>query len=134
MEKSNAHLFYNYNVISFFLDQFGLIIKHGKTEIFYFSKLHSIFNSPPTSVNLKALFLNPKIYGNILVLFLIENFCSDNTLNFTWTKHCQLSRVWKYLAILYEAYFFSKNIFYIKPVYYPLSCIAFFYGIITMHC
>jgi len=45
LEKSNAYLFYSYNISSL-LKQFGLIIKHGKTEI-YFSRSHGIFNSPP---------------------------------------------------------------------------------------
>jgi len=31
---SNSNLFCSYHVISFLLGQFGLIIKHGKTEVF----------------------------------------------------------------------------------------------------
>jgi len=46
LEKSNTYFFCSYNVISFLLEQFGLIIKHGKTENFHFSRLHGIFNPP----------------------------------------------------------------------------------------
>jgi len=43
----NANLFCSYNVISFLLHKFGLIIKHGKTDVFHFSRAHRPFN-PPT--------------------------------------------------------------------------------------
>ena len=39
---SNANLFCSYNVISFFLMKFRLVIEHGKTKVFYFSRLHSL--------------------------------------------------------------------------------------------
>ena len=35
---SNSHLFCNYNVLSKLLDNFGLVIEHAKTEIFYFNR------------------------------------------------------------------------------------------------
>jgi len=50
---SNANLLCSYNVISFFLTRFGLIIEHSKTEVFHFSRSHGIFNSP--SLDLTAL-------------------------------------------------------------------------------
>ena len=43
---SNSHLFCSYNILSKLLDSFGLIIKHSKTEIFYFSRSQGIFNPP----------------------------------------------------------------------------------------
>ena len=61
LEKSNSHLFYSYNVISSLLKQFGLIIKHRKTKIFHFSRLHRVFNSPPLDFNiLGGPILHPK--------------------------------------------------------------------------
>ena len=50
---SNANLFYSYNIISNLLTKFGLIIEHGKTEVFYFSRSQGIFNPP--SLNLISL-------------------------------------------------------------------------------
>ena len=58
---SNSHLFCSYNVLSNLLDSFGLIIKHSKTEIFYFNRSHGLFNPPP--LNLSSLggpILRPK--------------------------------------------------------------------------
>ena len=36
LEKTNSYFFCSYNIISFLLEQFGLVIKHGKTENFTF--------------------------------------------------------------------------------------------------
>jgi len=43
-KKTNSYLFCSYNVISSLLDQFGLVIEYKKSEIFYFSRSHEIFN------------------------------------------------------------------------------------------
>ena len=42
----NSFLFCSYNIDFSLLKKFGFIMKHGKTEIFHFSRLHSIFDSP----------------------------------------------------------------------------------------
>ena len=39
--------FCNYYIISFLLEQFRLIIKHGKIEVFHFSRLHRVFKPLP---------------------------------------------------------------------------------------
>lgn len=39
---SNENLFYSYNVISTLLTKFGLIMEHRKTEVFHFSRKHSV--------------------------------------------------------------------------------------------
>jgi len=46
LDRINAYLFCSYNIISSLLKQFGLIIKHGKTEVFYFSRSYDFFNPP----------------------------------------------------------------------------------------
>ena len=43
---SNSHLFCSHYIMFFLLKQFGLIIEHGKIEVFYFSRLHEAFNPP----------------------------------------------------------------------------------------
>jgi len=43
-EISNSKLFCSYQIMLFLLEQFGLIIEYGKTEIFYFSRLYGVFN------------------------------------------------------------------------------------------
>ena len=55
---SNSHLYYSYNVLINFLEKFGLVVKHSKTEIFHFNRSHSAFNPP-------SLDLSP-LGGNIL--------------------------------------------------------------------
>jgi len=42
----NFNLFCSYQIMSLLLEQFGLIIKHGKTEVFHFSRMHRVFNLP----------------------------------------------------------------------------------------
>ena len=49
----NANLFYSYSIISSFLLKYGLIIKHGKTDVFHFSKSHGTFN--PSLLNLSSI-------------------------------------------------------------------------------
>ena len=61
LEKTNSFLFCSYNVISSFLDQFGLVIKYGKTEAFHFSRSQGTFNPPPLDLlTLGDLILSPK--------------------------------------------------------------------------
>ena len=45
-KKTNSFLFCNYNIISSLLDRFGLAIKYGKTEVFYFFRSQEDFNPP----------------------------------------------------------------------------------------
>ena len=49
----NSNHFCSYHIMSLLLDQFGLVIEHGKTEVFYFFRSHSIFN--PLSLDLSLL-------------------------------------------------------------------------------
>jgi len=51
-DVSNSWLFCSYNIITNFLDKFGFIIKHSKTEVFHFSRLHGPFNPPPLNLSL----------------------------------------------------------------------------------
>ena len=46
----NANLFCSYNVISSILLKYGLIIKHRKTDAFYFTRPHGTFNPPPLNL------------------------------------------------------------------------------------
>ena len=52
LEKTSSFLFYSYNIVFSLLDQFGLVIEHGKTEVFYFSKSHSTFNLFPLDLSI----------------------------------------------------------------------------------
>jgi len=48
---SNANLFCSYNIMSSLLSKFGLIIEHGKTNVFHFSRAHGAFNPPPLDLS-----------------------------------------------------------------------------------
>jgi len=48
---SNSLLFCSFNVISNLLSKFGLIVKHSKTDVFHFSRLHSPFNPSPLDLS-----------------------------------------------------------------------------------
>jgi len=49
----NFHLFCSYNVALILLSDFGLLVKHSKTEIFHFSRSIGSFNPP--SLDLSSL-------------------------------------------------------------------------------
>jgi len=48
---SNSQIFCSYNVLSKLLTDFGLVIEHGKTEIFHFNRSHGVFNPPPLDLS-----------------------------------------------------------------------------------
>jgi len=57
----NTNLFYSYNVISSLLLKFGLIVKHGKTDVFHFSRLHRAFDPSPLDLSpIRGSLLLPK--------------------------------------------------------------------------
>ena len=51
-EILNANLFCSYHVISHLLYHFGLVIKQGKTEVFYFSRVQGAFNPSPLDLSI----------------------------------------------------------------------------------
>ena len=57
LNVSNSWLFCSYNVITNLLDKFGLVVEHSKTDVFYFSRSHGLFNPLP----LNLLFLSGHI-------------------------------------------------------------------------
>ena len=60
-EKTNSFLFYSYNIISFLLDQFDLVIKHGKTKVFHFSQTYGLFSPPILDISsIGGHILSPK--------------------------------------------------------------------------
>ena len=69
---SNSYLFCSYNVLTNLLKKFGLVVKHFKTEIFHFNRLHGVFNSSPLNLTLLG--------GNVL----------------------QPNNTWKYLRFIFE--------------------------------
>ena len=74
---SNANLFCCYNIISSLLTKCSLVVEHRKTNIFHFSKSHSLFNPPSLDLSpLEGLILLPKDTWKYL------GFIFDYKLNF----------------------------------------------------
>ena len=60
-EKMNSVLFCSYNIISFLFEQFSLVIKYGKCEVFHLSRFHDIFDPPPIDISqFGGFILKPK--------------------------------------------------------------------------
>jgi len=107
------------------LDQSGLFIKHKKTKVFHFSRLHNIFDSPPLDLSiLRDPILYPKDTWHYL------RFTFDRKLSFQqhikfysnkalWTVKCSVTP--------YVDYFPIRNAFSIEHVYFLLSCIVFLF-------
>jgi len=56
----NTNLFCSYNIVSNLLTKFSLVIEHGKTEVFHFSRQRGGFNPPPVDLTLiGGTFLHP---------------------------------------------------------------------------
>ena len=43
---SNSKLFYSYQIMLLLLEQFGIIIEHGKREVFHYFRAQEVFNLP----------------------------------------------------------------------------------------
>jgi len=93
-DKKNSHFFCSYSIISSLLEQFGFIIKHIKTKVFYFSRLHSLFNFP--SLNL--------------------SYIGDSIL---YPKDS-----WKYLGIIFDRklFFYQHIKFYVNKALFIVKC------------
>ena len=53
LEKYLKNLNNSYNVVFNLLFKFSLLVKHSKTEVFHFFRLHRVFN--PSSLNLSTI-------------------------------------------------------------------------------
>ena len=61
ISHSNTNLFFSYNIILSLLLKFSLIVEHGKTDAFHFSRLHGTFDSPPLNLSpIRGPLLLPK--------------------------------------------------------------------------
>ena len=70
IQVSNTNLFCSYNIASSLLSKFGLVVEHGKFEVFYFSRSHGIFNSFPLDlISLEGPVLHPKNIQHYLEFF-----------------------------------------------------------------
>jgi len=70
-KKSNVNLFCSYNIILSLFNQFGLVIKHNKSEVFYFLRLTKNIYLPLLDLrSLDDSLLHPKYMWRYLDFFL----------------------------------------------------------------
>ena len=84
---SNAHIFCSYNVVFNLLTKFELHIKHLKTKVFHFSRVHSTFNPPPLNLfPLSGSTLSPKPSWHYLGFIFNRKLSFHNHINFYANK------------------------------------------------
>jgi len=92
-KKLNANLFYSYNIIPSLFNQFSLIIKYNKSEVFYFSR-------STKSTHSFLLDLRPLNKKNLVLELTQENSIENSV------QDC-LSYILNYHSLCY--YFFSLS-------------------------
>jgi len=86
-ESSNSCLYCSYNVALNLLTKFGLLVKHLKTEVFHFSRLHGVFNSSPLDLSpLGGPILSPKDSWSYLGFIFDRKLSFHNHINFYANK------------------------------------------------
>ena len=99
LDISNSHLFCSYNVLSKLLDSFGLIIKHVKTENFYFNRLHGIFNPPPLDLSpIGGPTLHPKDTWKYLGFIFDQKLTFHQHINYYSNKAISIVKCMKLLG------------------------------------
>ena len=97
-ETSNSHLYCSYNITFNFLTKFGLLVKHSKTEVFYFSRSQGSFNSPPLNLSLiSGPILSPKDSWRYLEFIFNRKLSFHSYINFYANK---VISIVKYMKIL----------------------------------
>ena len=60
----NSFFFCSYNIASSLLKKFGLIMEHGKMEVFHYSRSHGVFDPSPLDLSiLGGSILYPRCYS-----------------------------------------------------------------------
>ena len=143
-EMSNSHLFCSYNIMFNLLDKFGLIVEHSKTEVFHFSRLHSLFNSPPLNLSpLGGPILTPKnswkyfsfIFNRKLTFHQHVNFYSNKVLSSVrcmklpgnsscGITHLQKQLLYRCCVLPITLYGFQLWFYKHTPLSYPLKALG----------
>jgi len=122
--KSNANLFYSYNIISFLFNQFGLTIEHSKSKVFYFSKATKNFDSLPLDLGLLgSLLLRPKdtwryfrfMFNRKLSFYQYVHYYSNKALS-TIKRMRMLGNLIGGLLFVYKCFLYIMSIMPIVPL------------------
>ena len=86
-ETSNSHLYCSYNVVFYLLTKFGLLVKHLKTEVFYFSRSQGCYNPPPLDLSpISGPILSPKDFWWYLEFIFDRKLLFHNHIDFYANK------------------------------------------------
>ena len=109
------NLFYSYNVISFLLTRFRLVVEHSKTEVFHFSRSHSIFNPSPLDLTaLEGPILLPKTTWQYLSFFFNQKLMFHHHIDFYTNKAISTIKCMKMLGnLLKDLVLFQKKQLYV---------------------
>jgi len=84
---SNANLFCSYNIISSLLSKCSLVVEHGKTDIFHFSRSYGVFNPSPLNLSfIGSSVLLPKEMWRYLGFIFDQNFTFRSYIDFYTNK------------------------------------------------
>ena len=96
---SNVNLYCNYNIISFLLMKFGLIMEHRKIEVFHFFRLHRVFDSPPLDlILLRGHVICPKSTWQYLGFIFNQKLSFQQYINFYANKAIFMVKCMKMLG------------------------------------
>ena len=90
--KILPELYSSYRVVTDLIVMFGLVIKHNKSEIFHFSKMHNDLNPELNFSAIVPLFSNPRHTGDTWAFTSIDACFSRNTFGTTLPRHCPQSK------------------------------------------
>jgi len=97
--KTLLELSHSYSVIADLMGSFGLVMKHDKSEIFYFSRVHNNTNPELDLSAIGASIPSPRhtsdtwaftLIDNFFSRTLIDNFFSRSMFDTTLSRHCLL--------------------------------------------
>jgi len=95
----NVNLYCSYNVISSLLIRFELVIKHGKTEVFHFSRSHGVFSPLPLDLTaLKGSVLLSKTIWQYLSFYFNQKLIFRHYINFYMKKAISTIKYMKMLG------------------------------------
>ena len=96
---SNSQLFCSYNVLLKLLVDFGLVIEHGKTEVFHFNRLHGVFNPPSLDLSpISGLILCPRDTWKYLGFFFNWKLIFHQHINYYSNKAMSMVKCMKLLG------------------------------------
>ena len=112
--------------MSSLLEHFGLVIEHGKTEVFHFSRVHGAFN--PLSLDLtilRGLILCPKETGYYLGFIFNRKLTFQQHINFYTNKAISTIKSMKMLGNLLGGLISSQKYLLYKSCILPIPLYGF---------